>query len=254
MTNLAGWGTTDEDNTVSTDILQDAHVAIVDDDTCAQFDPSYDPGMQTCAGEFQVAGACHGDSGGPLTVLDAAGTPHLWGLTSYGPARPSTFKECDLRIPVIFTWVPAFTGWIDATLAGLPGRRPTRAPVPARALAPVPVRAPRRTRSAPVLSAVKLSTKKIKPAKRGATIARKAGAKLSFKLDEAAAVTVSVLKHGKPRGPVATFAADAGKTTKRFSARVRGKKLKRGRYKLRVSAVDVAGNAAPSKTLGFKVV
>ena len=40
VTNLAGWGTTDEDNTISTDILQDAHVSIVDDATCAQFDPA----------------------------------------------------------------------------------------------------------------------------------------------------------------------------------------------------------------------
>ena len=252
VTNLAGWGTTDEDNTVSTDILQDAHVAIVDDDTCAQFDASYDPGTQTCAGEFQVAGACHGDSGGPLTVLDAAGTPHLWGLTSYGPARPSTFKECDLRIPVIFTWVPAFTGWIDATLAGpalaadRPGPRSRPGAWPRPGPGPAPDTKP------PVLSAVKLSTKKIKPAKRGATIARKAGAKLSFKLDEAAAVTVSVLKDGKPRGPVATFAADAGKTTKRFSARVRGKKLKRGRYKLRVSAVDVGGQRGAVEDAGLQ--
>ena len=188
-------------------------------------------------------------------MLDAAGTPHLWGLTSYGPPRPSSYKECDLRIPVIFTWVPAFTGWIDATLAGLPWP-PTidPDPDPGPGPGPGPAPGPAPDTKAPVLSAVKLSTKKVKPAKRGATIARKAGAKLSFKLDEAAAVTVSVVKHGKPRGPVATFAADAGRTTRRFSARVSGKKLKRGRYKLRVSAVDAAGNAATSKTLRFKVV
>ena len=57
VTNLAGWGTTDEDNTISTDILQDAHVSIVDDDTCAQFDPSYDPRTQTCASSRSPAPA-----------------------------------------------------------------------------------------------------------------------------------------------------------------------------------------------------
>ena len=65
---------------------------------------------------------------------------------------------------------------------------------------------------------------------------------------------MSVRKRGRARGPVATFAAGAGRTTKRFSARVSGSKLKRGRYKLRVSAVDAAGNAAPSKALRFTVV
>ena len=72
---------------VSTDILQDAHVSIVDDDTCAQFDPSYDPATQTCAGEFQVAGACHGDSGGPLTVLDARGHAASLGAHLLRPGR-----------------------------------------------------------------------------------------------------------------------------------------------------------------------
>jgi hypothetical protein len=253
VTNLAGWGTTDEDNTISTDILQDAHVSIADDATCAQFDAAYDPATQTCAGEYQTAGACHGDSGGPLTVLDAAGTPHLWGLTSYGPARPASYKECDLRIPVIFTWVPAHAGWIDATLAGLPWPPPREDPDPGPVPGPGPSRPPADTKP-PVLSAVKLSTKRIRPARRGATIARKVGATLSFTLDEPAAVTVGVRKGRRQRGRVATFAADAGHTTKRFSARVGGRKLRRGRYRLRVSAVDVAGNAAPSRTIGFKVV
>ena len=148
MTNLAGWGTTDEDNTISTDILQDAHVSIVDDATCAQFDAATTRPTQTCAGEYQTAGACHGDSGGPLTVLDAAGTPHLWGLTSYGPARPASYKECDLRIPVIFTWVPAFAGWIDATLAGLPWPPPREDPRPGPGPGPGPGRPPRRHEAA----------------------------------------------------------------------------------------------------------
>ena len=94
MPNLAGWGTTDEDNTLDTDILQEAFVTVIDLTTegieiCESYDPGgYDPATQTCAGEFETAGACHGDSGGPLTVLDDAGVPHLWGLTSYGPLPP----------------------------------------------------------------------------------------------------------------------------------------------------------------------
>jgi hypothetical protein len=254
--NLAGWGATDENSTLFTEVLQEAYVSILDDATCAGFDPLYDPATKTCALERGEARACHGDSGGPLTVLGAAGEPRLWGLTSYNP--PPWYadeKPCDLRVPVIFTRVPALAGWVDAEIGNVPvpssgaggpglgGNRPAAPP-------PAP---PADTR-APVLSAVKLSTRRIRAARRGATIARKAGARLSFSLDEAAAVTVAVRKGGKPRGEVATFAADAGRTTKRFSARVGGRKLARGRYRLRVSAVDVAGNAAPSRTIGFKVV
>ena len=67
-------------------------------------------------------------------------------------------------------------------------------------------------------------------------------------------MSVTVLKRGKARGAPATLAADAGTTTRRFTARAGGKRLKRGRYKLRVGAVDLAGNAAAPVTLRFKVV
>ena len=67
-------------------------------------------------------------------------------------------------------------------------------------------------------------------------------------------MSVTVLKRGKPRGAPATFAVDAGKTTRRFTARAGGKRLKRGRYALRIGAVDVAGNAADPVKLRFRVV
>jgi secreted trypsin-like serine protease len=262
LPNLAGWGTTDEDNTLDTDILQEAFVTVIDlttegIETCAAYDPGgYDPATQTCAGEFEVAGACHGDSGGPLTVLDAGGVPQLWGLTSYGPAPPDgTYKQCDLRLPVIFSWVPAFGAWVEETVAG---DAPVPPPPPQPLVTQPPPTAPLPTlpadARAPELSDVKLSTKRIKPARRGATLARKAGAKLSFTLDEAAVVSVTVRTRGKARGAPATLAADAGKTTRRFTARAAGKKLKRGRYRLRVGAVDAAGNAATPVTLRFRVV
>ena len=258
--NLAGWGTTDEDNTLDTEILQEAFVTIHDltsegIETCASYDPGYDPATQTCAVEFETAGACHGDSGGPLTVLDAEGVPQLWGLTSYGPVAPAGYKECDLRIPVIFSWVPAFADWVDATLEGdAPVPPPPLPPpvTPPQPPAPVPS-APADTR-APVLSGATLSTRRIKPARRGATLARRSGARLSFTLDEPAAVSVTVLKRGRARGTAAMVAAAAGRTTRRFTARASGRRLKRGRYTLRIGAADLAGNVAAPVKLRFKVV
>jgi hypothetical protein len=58
----------------------------------------------------------------------------------------------------------------------------------------------------------------------------------------------------KALSPSVPLAASAGKTTRRFSARLGGKALKPGRYKLRVAAVDTAGNAAKPATVAFRVV
>ena len=112
--NVAGWGTIDEDSTLGTDVLQETYLGLVDDETCAAFASGYDAASQLCAGTFEVSGVCHGDSGGPLTVVDAADRQYLYGLTSYGPQLDHAgFKPCDLRSPAVFTWVPAFAAWVD---------------------------------------------------------------------------------------------------------------------------------------------
>jgi Trypsin len=250
--NVAGWGTTDEASEISTEVLQEAYLGIVDDETCAEFAEGFDPQTQTCAGTYQVAGVCHGDSGGPLTVVDAANTPHLWGLTSYGPQPDHAgFKPCDLRSPAVFTWVPAFVPWVDQQTAEVlpPPPGPIVTPPPPR---PVPS-TPRDT-TAPVLSGAKLSRTKLRAAGKGATIARKAGAKLTFSLSEAAAVRVTVLRGRKALSPGATVAGRAGRTTRTFTGRLGSKKLKPGRYKLQLGAVDAAGNAGRAVKVGFKIV
>jgi hypothetical protein len=271
----AGWGTTDEDSTISTDVLQEAMLAIQKDDVCAAFADGYDADTQTCAGTPNTSGACHGDSGGPLIVFDSAtDTPRLWGLTSYGPQVGLGMKPCDLRSPAVFSWVPGFTSFIaDTTGIGAPpdpGPDPEPTPGPGTGGTPgggVPggnpggggggVITPPRDTVAPTLKGVKLSPRKLKAA-RGATLAAKKGAKLTFSLSEASAVTVTVLKQSgrkyKALSPSVPLAAGAGKTTRRFSARLNGKALKPGRYKMRVAAVDTAGNAAKPATVAFKVV
>ena len=140
----------------------------------------------------------------------------------------------------MFTWVPAYAPWIDATLV------PPPAPAP-----PAPPPAPADT-TAPVIRHAKLSAKRLRAARRGATIAR-AGARLSFTLSEPAAVRITVLKGRRALSPAPTLAAPAGRTTRRFNARVGGRQLDPGAYRLRIGAVDAAGNVARPVALAFKV-
>jgi hypothetical protein len=98
-------------------------------------------------------------------------------------------------------------------------------------------------RSAPQLAHVRLSPKRFR-----------AGTRLSFDLSEAAAVRITVVTaSGRAVGAAAPIAASAGHTTRRLSGRWAGRRLKPGRYMLRISAVDTAGNAAPLQTLPFTV-
>jgi hypothetical protein len=249
--NAAGWGLTDEAATQSTTLLQDAFVAVQDDAVCADFDPTYDPNTQTCAGTPNVAGVCRGDSGGPLTVLDQAGVPHLWGVTSYGTQLMHGLPPCSRQAPAVFSWVPAFSTWIEQTMSPAPPPPPPR---PGGGNPPPPVQNPPRDTTVPVLSRAKLSAKKLRAAGKGATIARRTGAKLSFTLSEAAAVRIAVLKGSKALSPTATLAGQAGKTTKKFTGRVGGKRLKPGRYRLQLGAVDAAGNAAKAVRIPFRIV
>ena len=72
---------------------------------------------QTCAGTPGQTGACFGDSGGPLVEFDAStGEPVLWGVTSYAPQDGG--PPCALTLPVVYTWVPGFADFINATLGG----------------------------------------------------------------------------------------------------------------------------------------
>jgi len=104
------------------------------------------------------------------------------------------------------------------------------------------------------------------PVLRGLTISpisfrAKAGANLSFRSSEAASVRFRALK--KPasnRGrftPVPgsfTFAAKAGPNRLRFNARLNGKRLKVGRYRLVAVAKDAVGNRSKPLRRTFKII
>jgi secreted trypsin-like serine protease len=241
--NAAGWGTTDEESTIGTDVLKEAYLALQDDAVCADFAPDFDAATQTCAGTPNTAGACKGDSGGPLLVFDAdTGAPVLWGLTSYGPQLGLGMKVCELKAPAVFSWTPGFATWIADTL-----NPPPSTPGPVTPSGPV-IRPPRDA-VAPVIAGARLSAARVRAGRR---------AKLSFKLSEPAAVTVTVMRKKGRRyralSPTMPLGASVGTVSRRFDGRLGSRALKPGRYKLAISAVDAAGNTARPVAVAFRMV
>ena len=59
--------------------------------------------------ENLYAGACYGDSGGPL-IANESTAPTLIGLVSYGSA-----KGCDVKKPTVYTRVAYYKKWIEST-------------------------------------------------------------------------------------------------------------------------------------------
>jgi secreted trypsin-like serine protease len=116
----AGWGAVDESGTKLTSVLQQAYLQIRAPAECSSLVSGFDPSTQTCAGTTGATGACFGDSGGPLVEFDSSGKPVLWGLTSYGPQTSAGMAPCSLQLPAVYTWVPAFTDFIQTTLASSP--------------------------------------------------------------------------------------------------------------------------------------
>jgi secreted trypsin-like serine protease len=133
--NAAGWGRTDARSTVDTTVLQQAYLRIHSATECAVV-AGFDPNTQVCAGTEGKAGACHGDSGGPLVAFDVSTRePVLWGVTSYGPQATAKLDPCSTAMPVVYSWVPAFTDFIRSaagaptTVVQAPGTAPS-GPVP----------------------------------------------------------------------------------------------------------------------------
>jgi secreted trypsin-like serine protease len=231
--NAAGWGAVDAAGTLPTNLLQEAYLAVQADAVCGRF--VSDLATQTCAGTLGTAGACVGDSGGPLVAIDRTGAPVLWGVTSYGPQIGLRLPICSLEAPAVFTRVPPFASWIAQTIT-----RPSPPPptVPGSVSDTV----------APVLSRARLTKSRIRAGGRTT---------LSFRLSEAAAVTVTALRKKGSRLKTVLrvpFGAPPGTVRRGFAARLHSKPLRQGRYVLRLTAVDTAGNRSKTASVPFRVV
>lgn len=110
---IAGWGDISNSGAFTT-VLYQALVPILGDSSCAAlYGPNFVAGSMLCAGGEQGVGACFGDSGGPLAVLDDFAIPILAGVTSYGAG-------CGLGNPDVFTRVAAYTDGIVRFLRANP--------------------------------------------------------------------------------------------------------------------------------------
>ena len=73
-----------------------------------------------------------------------------------------------------------------------------------------------------------------------------------------AVVTATVLKKKAGRyrrlSPTLPLAANAGTFRRRFNGRLGGRRLKPGRYKFSLKAIDAAGNAARTVAVPFRIV
>lgn len=144
---IAGWGATNPAGTEFPSALQEAQIAIAADSACRSTSApghgsSFDANTMLCAGLPTTSGiggvdSCHGDSGGPLIVGDAAGGWRLAGLTSWG-------RDCGGRYFGVYTRVGRYVSWIEplrfvaSTTAPTPSPAPAPDPAPDPAPTPVP--------------------------------------------------------------------------------------------------------------------
>jgi len=111
---------------------------------------------------------------------------------------------------------------------------------------------------APVLSNLTVAPKKFRAASKGKSVAAKikVGAKIGYTLSEDAKVTFRVKrrKNGKLVKGKFKHAGEAGENSFRFTGRVKGHKLKPGRYLLIAKAKDADGEKSKAKRAKFKIV
>ena len=117
---VTGWGVTDGDNNVASDLLREVALPLVPLDTCNAYDAydGYVGSAQICAG-YKLSGkaTCYGDSGGPLMIptTPLSSTAASWvqvGIVSWGP-----YGCVDVDRYSVFTRVASYGDWITACLA-----------------------------------------------------------------------------------------------------------------------------------------
>jgi len=109
---VVGWGFIDQGGTYSND-LQSGSLPLVSNIACTNAYPgSITPNM-LCAGKTSDAGACYGDSGGPLMVSQS-GSPGWYqlGIVSWGDdcSTPQNYG--------VYTKTESFRHWIENTIKG----------------------------------------------------------------------------------------------------------------------------------------
>ncbi|XP_077867832.1 uncharacterized protein LOC100372484, partial [Saccoglossus kowalevskii] len=111
---ISGWGETYSGGTP--DILQEATVPLVNQQTCnSRYDGDVTESM-ICAGYLDVGGidSCYGDSGGPLVCQKSNGRWYLAGLTSWGNGCADSYY------PGVYARITHGRSWIDEIMSTEP--------------------------------------------------------------------------------------------------------------------------------------
>ncbi|MFN2616939.1 MAG: hypothetical protein ABR581_07410 [Thermoleophilaceae bacterium] len=138
---------------------------------------------------------------------------------------------------------------------------------------------PQEDQSPPFLSELTLKPGAFHPARRGPAIMRSTGARLGYRLSERAQLRLRIQKRrlgrrvrgrcrpttrrNRRRAPCARYVTlrgilslkrPAGPSSVHLSGRLRGRRLRAGRYRLRVGAIDAAGNRAKPRRIRFRIL
>jgi hypothetical protein len=216
---IVGWGLTSEDGMTAAATLQGAKVPLWSNARCyAAYDRwliKHEPALQLCAAPRRGGvDTCYGDSGGPL-ILDEGG-PKVLGIVSFG-------NGCARRgFPGIYTWAasPFVQPWIVRRAAAITAGNPDT--------------------SQPVFGAFGV-----------------AGSRVAYTLSEPGVVVFSVQRKVRRRVVMLATAlvqdAAAGGSGFAVPRTLRGRPLARGRYILRATATDAAGNRSAARRTTFRV-
>ncbi|XP_034935567.1 transmembrane protease serine 9-like [Chelonus insularis] len=101
---LSGWGSIYVGSSLP-DKLQEIDLMVITHEKCLNYHPAYITKSHVCTLTKVGEGACHGDSGGPLSADGV-----LVGLVSFG-------RPCARGFPDVYTRVSAFVDWIEDTMA-----------------------------------------------------------------------------------------------------------------------------------------
>lgn len=104
---LAGWGNVKGGGATS-NVLQQANLPVISNEECSKGHALPIPEFLICTGsKAGDKGACNGDSGGPLMLLDKNNRWKVIGLVSWGR------RGCNPEFPTVYTRVSYYLEWID---------------------------------------------------------------------------------------------------------------------------------------------
>ncbi|GFQ82820.1 chymotrypsinogen A [Trichonephila clavata] len=104
---LAGWGHMDGGSSSTSDVLQEANFPIISNIQCSRTHGVSVPSSLICAATpTQDKGACNGDSGGPLMLLDENERWKVIGIVSWGR------RGCNPKFPTVYSRTTHYMEWI----------------------------------------------------------------------------------------------------------------------------------------------